>query len=586
MPKTDAPEHHLKSLAGPAQRYLKFNLLSTIMGGLCILAQAWLTALIISGVIIDHLSLDDVWPLIITLFGVFILRFIASAAAGYYAGKASIAVKTALRETLYNRIVQSGSLSVIRRGSGALVTTLTDGVEAVGKYYQEYLPAMSAMRVIPLVIVAVVFTQDLLSGFILLVTAPLIPVFMILIGKGAEKLNNKQWQKLARMGNHFMDAVQGLQTLKTYNAAKRESIAIAETSEQYRRDTMAVLRLAFLSSVTLEFFATVSIALVAVLTGFRLLWGEIDFFNGFFVLLLAPEFYLPLRRMGAARHTKMESVGAMNDIALILDAPVLQTQQKSPDDIPDLSAVALDFKNICYSYEANIPALKYVTASIPAGAKVAIIGESGAGKSTLLSLMLRRIDPTEGSLSINGIPLSDIEPRIWRSHIGWIPQNPTIFYGSVIENIRMGNHAATDDDVISLCKTLGIHDFITALPEGYNTFVGENGYGLSGGQNQRIAIARAFIRNAPLLLMDEPTASLDRKTEATLQQAMDVLAKGKTVITIAHRLRTIQNADVILYMKGGEIVDRGSHTDLIARNQNYAALIAREIADDEKRSAA
>ncbi|MFP4387285.1 MAG: ABC transporter ATP-binding protein/permease, partial [Alphaproteobacteria bacterium] len=343
--------------------------------------------------------------------------------------------------------------------------------------------------------------------------------------------------------------------------------------DEYRRDTMSVLRLAFLSSVTLEFFSTVSIALVAVFIGFRLMWGEMDFFSGFFILLLAPEFYLPLRKMGGAYHARMEAIGAVGKMIDILDAP-LSVHGKKPLPLSAEHNICIRFEGVSFSYDSRQDySLKDLSFEVRAGERVAIVGSSGSGKSTVFSLLLGFALPQHGEIYINGSALSELDISIWRQNLGWIPQSPTLFYGSVLDNIRLGCRAVSRKRVESLCERLGLDTFIQSLPQGYDTFVGEQGYGLSEGQVQRVAVARAFLRDTPLILMDEPTASLEMKTEDLLQRAMHELRREKTVLTIAHRLHTITNADKILFLEDGQLVARGSHHDLYRNHAPYARLI-------------
>lgn len=577
--KRPEPEAFLKSKKSLSQPFLRLSIVFGYLGGALVVAQAWMIATIAQDVVFEDKSFHEIRLYLGVLMGIFAARFLLLSLSGFYGVKAASRLKKRLRSKLYTRLKDRGPLFITGHGSGAIVNAVADGVETVGKYYSDFLPAKALMAVVPLTILLVVLPTDWLSALVMVLTAPLIPVFMILIGKGAEKLNQRQWQKLARLGNHFLNVIQGLPTLKLFNASKNEAAAIAQTSEEYRRETMKVLRLAFLSSVTLEFFSTVSIAIVAVLIGFRLMWGDMVFFNGFFVLLLAPEFYLPLRKMGAAYHARMEAIGAADKIVEIMqdekrdedcaDGNLFNTLRKEP--------VSIRFEDVTHAYDGRGKAIESVSFQLAPGTHMALVGPSGAGKSTILSLILGFVRLQEGRILIDGKSIHDIDLAVWRKSVGWIPQIPNLFYGSVLENIRMGKKDASDNDVFALCSHLKIDAFIKSLPQGYETVIGEQGYGLSGGQAQRIAIARAFLRDAPLILMDEPTASLDQETEDILSRAMRSLTRKKSVITIAHRIHTIENADQILFLKNGRIVAKGTHHELTEKNENYRMLVDREL---------
>jgi len=565
------PEDFLKKRKGLSRNYLKAAVFAAYFNGLLLIAQAWMLAHVLNALIFENADIRDMGLFMSALILVFAARFGFMSASDRMAFLGAQQVKKSLRSSLQERLRALGPVFITRHGSGALLNMLTEGIEKIEAYYAQFIPAKTMMTLLPLSILAVVAPLDWVSGLVLVLTAPLIPVFMILIGKGAEAKNQRQWRKLARMSNHFLDVVQGITTLKIFNAAQREGEMISKVSEEYRRDTMGVLWLAFLSSVTLEFFSCVSIALIAVFIGFRLMWGDMVFFPGFFILLLAPEFYLPLRKMGAAYHVRMEAMGAVDKMIEIMGTPVPVFDGTML--LGDEAAVSVSFKDVGFTYEEGRRALKDVSFDLEPGKHIALIGPSGAGKSTIFSLLLGFTQPKSGEICINGQSLSDLDINDWRSQVSWIPQNPTLFDGTVLENIRIGAPDATQWSVGKLCKKLGIDEFIQKLPYGYDAQVGENGYGLSGGQIQRIAIARAFLRDAPFVLMDEPTASLDMETEAVLQRAMKELCCGKSVLTIAHRLRTVMAADEIIYMSAGQVIARGTHSELYKNNADYARLI-------------
>ncbi|MEJ2061053.1 MAG: ABC transporter transmembrane domain-containing protein, partial [Gammaproteobacteria bacterium] len=304
------PKQWLKTRQASVRRELMLAVGVGLFGGLLLIVQAHYLGRIVNAVVIERHALHSVLPWLGMLLVVFAARFVVAWAVEEIAARAAVKIKVGLRDELYGRVTALGPTRLAAERSGELANTLVDGVEAMDAYFARYLPQMSLAALIPLAILAFVFPEDWVSGLILIITAPLIPFAMFLIGKGTEALNQKQWRKLARMSAHFLDMLQGITTLKLFNASRHEAEVIARISDDYRKATMSVLRVAFLSSLALEFFATVSIALVAVLIGFRLMWGDMDFQNGFFVLLLAPEFYLPLRNMGTYYHSRMEAIGA------------------------------------------------------------------------------------------------------------------------------------------------------------------------------------------------------------------------------------------------------------------------------------
>lgn len=579
MKKSDS-ESFLKEQKHLCGAAIRSSIIVAYLGGVFVIGQAALLAHIINALVFEGEPFTSLYVPCAALIGVFLLRFALLSFSDCRLEKATASVCRALREKLYDKLQSRGSVFIVGQGSGALMNTLSDGIDTIGKYYRQYLPAKAMMMALPLTIWLFVLPMDWLSAVVMIVTAPLIPLFMILIGKGAESRNQKQWRELARMGNHFLDVIQGLTTLKVMGASKREEQAIANTSETYRRSTMEVLRIAFLSSVTLEFFSTVSIALIAVFIGFRLMWGQMDFYPGFFILLLAPEFYAPLRKMGTAYHARMEAIGAAEKMGEIMgEHPQESDTSTIPSKANSNKETGIRFEDVHCSYDGTRKALNGISFDLKPGSNTALVGPSGAGKSTILTLLLGFVSPNQGQVLVQGEPLDERNLEQWRAQLAWVPQDPTLFWGSVMDNIRLGNTQASDDDIIALCRKLKIHDFIMALPQGYQTMLGEKGYGLSGGQKRRLAIARALLRDKPVLLMDEPTASLDKETENILYTAMRELAKDKTVITIAHRIQTVKNADQILVLQDGKIIDRGSHDALKKRSKLYRDMSEQVLID-------
>ena len=563
----------LKSQKPLTEHYLSLAIGLGLTAGFLLILQAWLLANIINTVIFEKASLSDVQAWLWAMLVVFLLRAGLSWASEVTAFKAAARVKVNLRNRLHQHLLALGPVAIDGERSGEIMTTLVEGVEALEAYYARYLPTMALVVLIPLSILVFVFPIDWISGLVLLITAPLIPFFMILIGKGTQRLNKKQWRKLARMSAHFLDMIQGLTTLKIFNASRREIDTIQRISDDYRRSTMSVLRVAFLSSLVLEFLASVSIAIVAVLVGFRLFYGEIDFFYGFFALLLAPEFYLPLRNMGTHYHARLEAIGAAEKMLDILQQPLPKQNKITAVSKLLTSPIDIEFNHVVYRYDHRGEALKDFTVSIPAGRTIALVGKSGAGKSTVIRLLAGFIHTTQGSITVNKIPLEQVNIVDWRKQIAWVPQNPHLFRGSIRDNIALGMDNADDKAISQAAKLANIADYIDSLEAGYDTQIGERGQGLSGGQIQRIALARAFLKDAPIILLDEATANLDSESEQLIQQSIMTLATNKTVIMIAHRLKTVEQADQILVMEQGKIIESGTHSALLAQSGLYAQLI-------------
>lgn len=565
----------LRGNAGSGSVALRAAVALGLCGGVLLIVQAWLLARVVAGAVFHGLGPAALAPELYGLLAVFAARAGVTALTQWAAFRAAATVKHEMRMRLLERLRALGPLRLTGEHRGELANTLADGVEALEGYYARFLPQMALAVLVPAAILAVVYAQDWISGTVLLVTGPAIPFFMILIGKGAESLNRRQWRRLARLSAHFLDALQGLTTLKLFDASRREAEIVARLSEDYRRSTMAVLRIAFLSSLALEFLAVVSIALVAVLVGFRLLWGDLHFETGFLVLLLAPEFYLPLRTLGTHYHARMEAIGAAERIAAILKTPVAPPVRTAPARrAPAPVAVReLRVERVRCRYDDGPWVLDDVSLTLKRAERIALVGPTGAGKSTLLHLLMGFLRPTEGRVSIDGTALEDLDPDDWHRMIAWVPQRPRLFHGTVRENIRLADPDADAARVEAAARDAFADEFIRALPRGYDTLVGEGGRGLSGGETQRLALARAFLKDAPLVLMDEATASLDAHSEERIGRALQRLSAGRAVLMVAHRLATVREADRILVLDRGRIVESGTHRALAARDGLYRALL-------------
>ncbi|HDL18908.1 MAG TPA: thiol reductant ABC exporter subunit CydD [Bacteroidetes bacterium] len=535
------------------------------------IAQAFYLSKTINLVFLHSRTLADVSPCLI-YFGIFSLfRSLFHYGQQNIAGKIAFKVKTDLREKIVRHLFKLGPIYIKSGRTGELSNTILKGIDSLDAYFSQYIPQIFLSALVPVGILLAVFPLDILSGIVFLITAPLIPLFMVLIGDTAETLTKKQWHTLSRLSAHFLDVLQGLTTLKIFNRSKDQIAVIAKISDHYRIATLKVLRVAFLSALTLEMLATISTAIIAVEIGLRLLYAKIDFQSALFVLILAPEFYLPLRQLGTKFHAGMEGVAAANRIFTILEEPAEHSSARPV--LFNLRSEEIVFDTVSYGYKSKqLNAIENLSFRILPGAKVALVGPSGAGKTTIASLLLKFIRPDCGRICVGQHNLSDISAPEWRKQIAWVSQNPYLFHAGVAENIRLAAPGATEAELITAAKLANIHHFIDSLPEKYATDIGEKGARLSGGEAQRIAIARAFLKDAPFIILDEPTANLDPEIEAMIHDSIQTLTRKKTVLLIAHRLSTVHDADQIIVLVGGRIREKGDHSELIRQDGIYKKL--------------
>lgn len=533
--------------------------------------QAWLLAHAIAPVVMEKAAVSSALPWLLPVLPLLVLRFFLATASGRAALVAAGRVKARLRSALLRHLASLGPAATAGRSTGEAATVVLEGVDALDGYVSRFMAHLGVLVVLPPLVLVVVLPRDWISGLVLLVTAPVIPLFMILLGLGAEKLNRRQWLRLLRLSGRLLDGLQRLTTLRLLNAGEREAERLAEAAEDYRRSTMAVLRVAFLSSLALEFFATVGIALVAVLIGFRLLDGALGFEAAFFVLLLAPEFYAPLRQLGLDYHARMEALAAAERILDLHAQPLLPVGTERP---ALGQALTIDCENLNFAWEPDRPALHDFSLRLVPGEIVAVVGPSGAGKSTLLSLLMGLLHPQSGRVLVNGHDLASLDSAHWLGHVAVVPQRPHMFEGSVLDNIRLGDPDASLDRVWEAARLAAADGFIAALPRGYDTPLGEHGETLSGGQVQRLALARAFLKEkAGLLLLDEGTTGLDRGTEAAVADAIRRLAAGRTTLIVTHRLATVHLADRVVFLEEGRIAEQGPRAALQADDGRFARLL-------------
>ncbi|MFU8690071.1 thiol reductant ABC exporter subunit CydD [Rossellomorea sp. FS2] len=563
----------LHSLVKGSRSFMMTLYSSSTLLGLAIVAQAYLIAGIVDRVFLKDASLTDVWPLLAALLVAFAFRAIFSWLNGRTGIRLASSVKGEVRKKLLNKWAHQPLTASVGSQAGRKVSVIMDAVDGLDGYYSKYVPQRIETTLVPLMILLVLFKEHWFTGMIILITAPFIPIFMALIGVKTKEKSEDQMEKLESFSGTFLDVLQGLTTLKLFGKGREKGGEIKESSLNFREATMEVLKTAFLSSLMLEFISMLSIGLIALEVGLRLIvFDSISFYTAFFVLILAPEFYLSMKQLGSAFHTGRGSSGSVkavkdelerDDGKIVWGEDTIDAQSGPP---------VIGLKGVGHSYSEGTFHLQPLTVHIEPFSKVAIIGESGSGKTTLLHILSGLIDPLEGEVVVNGKSRRQVTESSWFGLIAYISQNPYIFAGTIEENMAAGS-LHTAKELEDAAEKAGLSELISTLEDGFQTVIGEGGRGLSGGEKQRIALARAFLRKPSIVLLDEPTTGLDLKTESILQQSIKELSQSSTIVTVAHRLHTIRHSDQILVLKKGRLIGKGTHEELLKELPEYERMI-------------
>ena len=517
--------------------------LGLALAGLLI-AQATLLADMITGAFLDGRTLSDLETPLILLGAVVIGRALVTWTQQVAAYRCSAAAKAQLRSRLLDHTVRLGPGWLSEERSGELATLATQGAEALDGYFSRYLPQLVLACLVPVAVMIWVLKADLVAGVTIALTLPLIPIFMVLVGRAAQRKMDRQWGTLSLLAGHFLDVVAGLPTLKVFGRAAAQTQTINTITGDYARATMSTLRVSFLSALVLELLSSLAVALVAVAVGLRLLAGEVGLSTALLVLILTPEAYWPLRQLGVHYHASVEGITAAQRIFAVLETPGPQVGHRS--DLPDVASSAVRVEEVTVTYPGRAePALQGASLVLSPGEVVALVGPSGCGKSTMAALLVGFVRPYRGRVLVGKRDLAELNPDVWRRQVAYLPQKPRLFTGTIADNVRLGAPQSSDEAVRRALQAAGA-GFVEGMPAGIDTPLGERGSDLSAGQRQRIALARTLLRDAPLMVLDEPTSGLDVDSEATVLDAMRQLVTGRTVLLITHRPALLAIADRVV----------------------------------------
>ncbi|WP_449556814.1 heme ABC transporter permease/ATP-binding protein CydD [Huaxiibacter chinensis] len=570
----------LKEQSVLSRRWLNISRLLGFISGLLIVGQAWLLARILNHMIMEDIPREALLLPFIVLVLVFILRAWVvwlRERVGFHAGQH---IRYEIRRKVLDRLQQAGPAWIQGKPAGSWATLILELIDDMHDYYARYLPQMALAVFVPLLIVIAIFPTNWVAALILLGTAPLIPMFMAMVGMGAADANRRNFLALGRLSGHFLDRLRGMETLRVFGRGEAETENIRLASQDFRQRTMEVLRMAFLSSGVLEFFTSLSIALVAVYFGFSYL-GALDFGHygtavtlsaGFLALILAPEFFQPLRDLGTFYHAKAQAVGAADSLKTFLETP-LAHPERGDVTLNAKEPVSLEAEDLCIlSPEGKILAGP-LTFSLPAGHRVVLVGTSGSGKTSLLNT-LAGFMAYSGSLRINGTELRSLEPDAWRRQLSWVGQNPQLPAPTLRDNVLLARPDARENELNAVLDRAWVSEFLPGLPKGLDTVIGDQAAGLSVGQAQRVAVARALLNPCQLMLLDEPAASLDAHSEQRVMHSLNEASTQQTTLMVTHQLEGIADWDHIWVMDNGRLVEQGDFATLAAAQGHFAALLA------------
>ncbi|WP_286808584.1 heme ABC transporter permease/ATP-binding protein CydD [Leclercia sp. UBA2479] len=575
----------LKQQSVISRRWLNISRLLGFISGLLIVGQAWLLARILSMMIMENIPREALLLPFVVLMLVFILRAWVvwlRERVGFHAGQH---IRYEIRRQVLDRLQQAGPAWIQGKPAGSWATLILEQIDDMHDYYARYLPQMALAACVPLLIVIAIFPYNWVAALILLCTAPLIPLFMAMVGMGAADANRRNFLALGRLSGHFLDRLRGMETLRVFGRGDAEIENIRLASQDFRQRTMEVLRLAFLSSGVLEFFTSLSIALVAVYFGFSYL-GALDFGHygtavtlsaGFLALILAPEFFQPLRDLGTFYHAKAQAVGAADSLKTFLETP-LAHPQRGDVTLNTTQPVAIQAEDFCVLSPEGKVLAGPLNFTLHAGQRVVLLGTSGSGKSSLLNA-LSGFMAYSGSLRVNQTELSALDPDEWRAHLSWVGQNPQLPAATLRENVLLARPDASEEELKSVLDRAWVSEFLPLLPNGVDTRVGDQSAGLSVGQAQRIAVARALLNPCQLLLLDEPGASLDAHSEQRVMSALDTASLQQTTLMVTHQLEGIAGWDQIWVMENGRLVEQGDYATLATAQGPFAALLANRQED-------
>ncbi|WP_202302699.1 heme ABC transporter permease/ATP-binding protein CydD [Dryocola clanedunensis] len=570
----------LKQQSIISRRWLGLSRILGLVSGLLIVAQAWILARLLDHMIMENIPREALLLPFIMLVLIFILRawlVWLREKVGFHAGQH---IRHEIRRKVLDRLHKAGPAWIQGKPVGSWATLVLEQIEDMHDYYARYLPQMSLAVMIPVLILIAIFPVNWAAALILLGTAPLIPLFMAMVGMGAADANRRNFQALARLSGHFLDRLRGMETLRLFNRGAAETESIRRASQDFRQRTMEVLRLAFLSSGVLEFFASLSIALVAVYFGFSYL-GELNFghygagvtlFAGFLTLILAPEFFLPLRDLGTFYHAKAQAVGAADSLITFMESP-LQRKEEGTVQLAGGVPYVIEARNLTLLSAEGQPLAGPLNFTLSAGQRVVLVGQSGAGKSSLLNVLSGFL-PYEGELKVNGTELAQLDPVWWREQLSWVGQNPQLPAGTLRENVLLAAPDAGDIALNRVLEKASVSEFLPLLPQGIDTPLGDQSARLSVGQAQRVAVARALLVPGALLLLDEPAASLDAHSEQRVMEALGEASRQQTTVMVTHQLDYITDWDCIWVMRNGTIVQQGDFASLAAQDGPFAELLA------------